>query len=226
VVGGYIFVTVMGISVVLVPMFTLSHSFSTKPLKIAIALMSIGVTLVALSSLTEFVLFEYIGYTLSIISLGFYVYIIYIIYKIRPRKENDIYIKSLWFSYGILVVAILLGILYFITHRHELLLASGWLIFYGFVSFLITGHIYKIVPFLVWFERFSPLVGKQKVPMLADMVPLRSSEAQLVFSMIGVLMVTYAIIFSDGMFIKAGASFLMVGALAYLRSLMYMINFK
>ena len=98
--------------------------------------------------------------------------------------------------------------------------------FYGFFAFLITGHIYKIVPFLVWFERFSPLVGKQKVPMLADMVPYRSSQAQFVFSSVGVILVTVAIIIQSDKLMSAGASFLVVGAFAFLRSLLYMINFK
>jgi len=78
----------------------------------------------------------------------------------------------------------------------------------------------------VWFERFSPLVGKQKVPMLADMVPKNSSQAQFVFSSIGVVIVTLAILFQSNIYINAGASFLVVGAFAFLRSMFYMINFK
>jgi hypothetical protein len=226
VVGGYIFVTIMGLSLVLVPMFTLSHSFSTKPLEIAIALMSVGVVSVVISSLSDIVWFEYIGYTLSAVSLGFYFYIIYIIYATRPRKENDVYAISLMFSYISMLVSLALGVIYFITQIHELLLACGWLFFYGFFAFLITGHIYKIVPFLVWFERFSSLVGKQKVPMLADMVPYKSSQAQFIFCAIGVVLVTIAIIIKSDSMIGAGASFLIMGAFAFVRSLFYMINFK
>ena len=226
VVGGYIFITAMGLSIVLVPMFTLSHGFSQKPLEIAITLMSVGVVSVVISSLSNIAFFEYLGYFLSAISLVFYFYIIYIIYSTRPRKENDVYAISLMFSYVAMLVSIVLGIIYFATAKHEFLLACGWLFFYGFFAFLITGHIYKIVPFLVWFERFSPLVGKQKVPMLADMVPQRSSQAQFVFCAVGVILVTIAIITKNEQFISAGASFLMVGALAFVRSLFYMINFK
>jgi len=226
VIGGYISITIMGLSVVLVPMFTLSHGFSMRPLEISISLMSLGVILVVFSSFFGFEILEYIGYLLSIISLGFYFYLIYVIYDTRPRKENDVYAISLMFSYISMIVAIVLGFLYFMSQKEELLLASGWLLFYGFFAFLITGHIYKIVPFLVWFERFSPLVGKQKVPMLADMVPYKSSQAQFIFSAIGVVLVTIAILTQSDMLIGAGASFLVVGAFAFIRSLFYMINFK
>jgi len=226
VIGGYISITIMGLSVVLVPMFTLSHGFSMRPLEISISLMSVGVVLVVLSSLLDFEILEYLGYILSIVSLGFYFYLIYIIYDTRPRKENDVYAISLMFSYISMIVAIVMGLLYFMSQKEELLLASGWLLFYGFFAFLITGHIYKIVPFLVWFERFSPLVGKQKVPMLADMVPYKSSQAQFIFSAIGVVLVTLAILIKSDMLIGAGASFLVVGALAFIRSLFYMMNFE
>ena len=103
---------------------------------------------------------------------------------------------------------------------------SAWLFFFGFFGFTITGHMYKIVPFLVWFERYSPLVGKQKVPMLADMLPTQSSSAQLTFTVLGVITIVFAILLQDAMLIKAGASFLTFGALAFLRTIVYMINYK
>ena len=226
VVGGYILITIMGLSIVLVPMFTLSHGFSMKPLEISIFMMSLGVISVVLSALFKVVFLEYIGYALSFSSLGFYFYIIYIIYKTRPRKENDVYAISLMFSYISMLIAVAMGIAYFMFGNEVLLLASAWLLFYGFIGFLITGHIYKIIPFLVWFEKFSPLVGKQKVPMLADMVPQKSSQAQFIFSAVGVVLITIAILMKNEMLIGAGASFLVVGAFAFIRSVLYMINFK
>ena len=226
VIGGYIMITVMGLSIVLVPMFTLSHGFSMKPLQTSVALMSIGVVLVVIGSFFAIQFIEYLGYLSSIVSLFFYFYIIYIIYSTRPRKENDVYAISMMFSYISMLIAIAIAILYFITNKEEFLLASGWMLFYGFISFLVTGHIYKIIPFLVWFERFSPLVGKQKVPMLADMVPYKSSQAQFIFSAIGVILIAIAIATKTDILISAGASFLVVGAVAFVRTIHYMINFK
>jgi hypothetical protein len=226
VIGGYIAITIMGLSIVLVPMFTLSHSFSMKPLQVSITMMSIGVVLVVLASLFKQDIVEYIGYTFSFVSMLVYFYLIYNIYKIRPRKENDIYAISLMFSYLSMIVSLILAALYLVMHKEQYLVASGWLLFFGFFAFLITGHIYKIIPFLVWFERFSPLVGKQKVPMLADMVPLKSSQAQFVFSAIGVVIVTIAILLKSDIYLNAGASFLVIGAFAFVRSMLYMINYK
>ena len=226
VLGGYILITIMGLSIVLVPMFTLSHSFSLRPLEISVSTMSVAVVVAIIASIFHVELLSYVADVLALISLLVYFYLIFIIYKTRPRKENDIYAISLMFSYSAMIVAILLGLIYFVTQSERFLLASMWMLFSGFFAFLITGHIYKIIPFLVWFEKFSPLVGKQKVPMLADMVPYKSSQAQFVFCAVGVVLVAFALVFQSTVFIDAGASFLLMGTLAFMRSVFYMINFK
>ena len=226
VIGGYITITLMGLSVVLLPMFGLSHGFSLKPLEVALYMMGFGVVSVVLSSLLSVEILAYIGYALSIVALLVYFYLITVIYKTRARKEIDIYTKSLLFAYFSLVGAIVSGVVYFLTSLEPFLLVAGWLMFFGFFGFAITGHIYKIIPFLVWFERFSPLVGKQKVPMLADMLPERSSEAQLVFNGAGVVLIAFGLGFESTQILHAGASFMIVGAAAFVRSVFYMINFK
>ncbi len=226
VIGGYIVITIMGLSIVLIPMFTLSHSFSLKPLEIGMTLMSLSVVFVIISSLFNISWLAYLAYFMAFIAMISYFYLIYVIYKTRPRKESDVYILSLIFSYSAMLLALVIGALYFLVGKESYLLAAVWLLFFGFFAFLITGHIYKIIPFLVWFEKFSPLVGKQKVPMLADMVPYKSSQAQLIYSAIGVLLVTTAILLGSDVLIGAGASFLVIGSLAFVRSVFYMINFK
>ena len=226
VIGGYIIIALMGLSVVLLPMFGLSHGFSMRPLDISISLMSVSVVMVVISSFLKYIVIEYIAYTLAVISMIIYLYLIYTIFKTRARKEIDIYVMSLFFGYLSMIVSVIFGVLNFFIVYEPLLIASGWLMFFGFFGFVITGHMYKIIPFLVWFERFSPLVGKEKVPMLVDMVPKKSSQAQFIFCAIGVSIVALAILMQNDTMIKAGASFLVVGAFALVRNVFYMINFK
>ena len=165
-------------------MFWLSHSFSWKPITYALYCISFGVISVTLSALFDSSTLEYTGYGFSIFALCLYFYQVYIIFKTRVRMDKDIYLKSLIFSYGSLFLAIIMGIVYIFNESTNLLLTIGWLLFLGFITFIINGHLYKIVPFLVWYQRFSPLIGKQKVPMLADMVPVKSSKFQFVFARI------------------------------------------
>ncbi len=226
VLAGYVGVTIMGMSLILLPMFWLSHSFSWKPVTYALYIVSFGVISVVLSSLFDNNILEYIGYISTLIALCFYFYQIYIIYKTRVRMDNDIYLHSLIFSYSSLIITIILGIVYMIYPSTNLLLTIGWILFLGYVTFIINGHLYKIVPFLVWYERFSPLIGKQKVPMLADMVPVFSAKFQFMFSSLGVFIGAFGIFYGNNDIFKVGISFLFVGSIFMIKDLMFMINFK
>ncbi|WP_052502583.1 hypothetical protein [Halarcobacter anaerophilus] len=107
-----------------------------------------------------------------------------------------------------------------------LLLSLSWLGIFGFITFLITGHLYKIIPFLVWYERFSPYVGKRKVPMLADMIPVKSANMQFLFSTFGVVVISIGLLFINEVVYKSGVSLLSVGAIFLLKDILYMIRFK
>jgi len=226
IVGGYIGVTIMGLSLILLPMFGLSHNFSQTPITVAVYMLTVGIIIVTISAIFDLELIKYVGYVLSIASLFIYFYQIVMIYKTRARKENDVWVKSMFFAYFSLIVSLILGFSYLLNPVDSLILGSGWLFFTGFIGFIVSGHLYKIVPFLVWFERFSPLVGKQKVPMLADMVPTKSALYQLIFTSAGITICTIGLLFSHDTIFKIGASFLVVGAAYLTHGLFYMTGFK
>ena len=226
VVFGYVILTIMALSLILLPMFGLSHNFSQKPLNNAVIIMTIAVSLVLISSLFDIKYIDKLAYLLSITSLLIYFYQIFLIYKTRARKENDVYILSLFFAFISFISAITLGLLFIFVEYEPLLLSAAWLLFSGFFAFVINGHLYKIVPFLVWFEKFAPLVGKQKVPMLADMVPEKGANFQFIFASIGVIISTMGLLFISDEIFKAGASFLCVSAIFLLMNLLHMIRFK
>ena len=223
---GYILITIMALSMILIPMFGLSHNFSQKPLNLAVISMSTAVLLMIISSLFSITYIDILAYILTTVSLIIYFYQIYLIYKTRARKENDIYVKSLFFSFISFLFSICLGISYIVTKDENILITAAWLMFSGFFSFVISAHLYKIVPFLVWFEKFSPLVGKQKVPMLADMVPVKGANYQFIFALLGVVISTLGLLFLLDSLFKAGISFICISAIFLLKNLLYMIRFK
>ncbi|MRI59023.1 MAG: hypothetical protein C6H99_05910 [Epsilonproteobacteria bacterium] len=227
VVGGYVLLTIYGISLVLLPMFGLAHGFDEKPVHIAFKLMIWAVGLVFAGSFVGADFLSQIGYLLAILSVAFYFYQIYLIYKTRVRKELDIWYKSILFGYGSFALAVVLGFIYILSGAtlDSVLHASFWFLFV-FFAFLINGHLYKIVPFLVWFHRFSPLVGKQKVPMLHEMYPKRQAEFEFWFSAAGALLVGIGLLSVNQELFKAGASFLFAGAIFLATSVKWMLNFR
>lgn len=49
----------------------------------------------------------------------------------------------------------------------------------GWAGCLINGQLYKIVPFLVWYDRYAHVAGTAPVPLLREMYDARSGEANL-----------------------------------------------
>jgi len=130
------------------------------------------------------------------------------------------------FGYSAFFIAWLLGIGYFLSGAlFENILHTGMWLLFTFFIFLINGHLYKIVPFLVWFHRYSDKVGKEKVPMLHEMYPKKQADFQFYFSVAGAVLIALALLSQNGLLMRAGSSFLSIGALFLVFSLFWMLRF-
>ena len=223
---GYLGITIISMSYILIPMFWLSHSFNNIYLKIAFYKISFGVVLVVFSQIFDLYIFEYLGYFEVLLGFIFFIYQLYLIFKTKVRKQKDIYYRYIVFSVINFIIALVLVCFYFVLSNDYLLFISGFIFLLGFLTTIITAHLYKIIPFLVWFHRFSSLVGKQKVPMLADMVPVKSSDFGFAFYLLGFILSLIAFIFSSDILFKSAVSFLFVGTSFIVKDVFYIINFK
>jgi len=213
VLGGYVMLTIMGLSLTLIPMFSLAHGFDEKPIRIAFNTLITGVGLVFVSALFGQEWLMTIGYIVSFVAVMFYTWQIYIIAELTVRKEMDVWAKSMIFAFGALLFSMATGAVSILTGDASMLHTTVWFFLLGFVSFMIIGHLYKIVPFLVWFERFAPLVGKEKVPMLNEMYSKEGANMMFNFTVVGVVVGGLGLLFESNMLFKAGGSFLFFGAI-------------
>ena len=225
VLGGYVLLTIMGLSLTLIPMFSLAHGFDETAIKRAFKLVIIGVGVVFVGAILSLEWLMMIGYAINFIGAFFYVWQIYIIAKLTVRKELDVWAKSMIFAFASLIVAMITGAIALLTNIEVMLHTAVWFFVLGFVSSMITGHLYKIVPFLVWFERFAPLVGKEKVPMLHEMYNKEGANMMFWFTVAGVTMGGAGLLFESDLFFKAGASFLVVGAVFLYTTMKKMLSY-
>ncbi len=92
----------------------------------------------------------------------------------RPRKDASL---TFWYgSQAAALAAVVCAALALPADDERLLLATAWLAAAGWAAGTIHGMLTRIVPFLVWFHRFSHLVGLQAVPPMNRLWPERWSR--------------------------------------------------
>jgi hypothetical protein len=225
VIGGYVILTIVGLSMILLPMFGLAHGFDDSSGNLSFKLMVVGVIIHLISTLIKIETGKFLSFIIMFASITLYIKQIYLIYKVRARKEIEIWIQSMFFGYASLILSTVLAIFALIFNKESLILSSGWFLLLGFVGFLITGHLYKIIPFLVWFEKYAPLVGKEKVPMLNEMYPKKLSNYQFYFTSLGVVITGVGTLLENIYAYRVGLVLITVGAFFLLLSVKFMLSF-
>jgi hypothetical protein len=217
--GGFVFFVVMGVSLVLLPMFSLSHGVSTIYMKFAFVFMNFGLLLALLGAL-------HVTVGLVVVGLVFYIYQYALILKNRMRKKREYWFYHVSFALFSLSLALVFGFLGAMSMDENLIKIALWFVLVGFGFHFIVGHLYKILPFLIWYEFISPLVGKQKVPMLHEMIDEKGAYIQLILSSFGVLIYGIGLVLHVKSILILGVVCLLVAALFLLKVLYGTYKFK
>ena len=56
------------------------------------------------------------------------------------------------------------------------------------ISLFVAAHYYRIVPFLVWYHRFGPLIGRRAVPKVSELFSARVATGAVVALLGGALL--------------------------------------
>ncbi len=153
---GVFLLSVLGVGYRLVSMFTLSHGVDEEVLGLTLWFLNLG--------LLGLVLGERLGGVLLGLGVGLALYDTYRILKHRTRRSLDIGVQHYLAALGFLILA--LGAL----ALGRPIPFGVWFVL-GFLGLVITGMLYKILPFLVWTHRYAPKVGRERVPLLKEMLP-------------------------------------------------------
>lgn len=181
--AGWFSLTIFAVGYRLVPMFALSHGFSERRHGIAALLLAVGTAaggLVGATGLGRGML-PFIG---AMILAAFVVFVFDIREIVMHRRRRRMELVT-WFSLvaiGFGILASLLVWLALLGFRPSWLGPGAWLtgIVYtalmGWISLMMVGQLYKIIPFLIWLHRYSERAGREAVPLVRD---LYSAEAGL-----------------------------------------------
>ena len=93
--------------------------------------------------------------------------------SLRKRKRSDA--SLLFWRAGLIsalsMIPITLAALWLPDPRWQVLF--GWVAIWGWAAMIMHGMLSRIVPFLVWFHRYSPRVGLEPVPSMRSLLSQR-----------------------------------------------------
>jgi hypothetical protein len=175
---GFFMMLIVGVSYKLVPMFTLSEIQSHRRAIASVALLNVGLAGSFITILLRSTWKPVFALVLAV-AVAIYLTEIAAIVHARKRPALDWGIKFFLTAIILLMPLSALGVLLswpllpLNAFTGQLENLYGFLGLFGVVTFAIVGMLYKIIPFLVWFGRYSQWVGRTRVPALADMYSAR-----------------------------------------------------
>lgn len=188
---GWLTCTLIGVSYTLARMFALAHGHTDRTGRLIFWLLNGGVWLLALGFSFDWQPLIIMGGLVLIAAVWLFGYDYWCLLRVRHRKLLDVtqYHAIASVVYLVLVVPLGIGAVVFGWHQQGALVALALAALVGWLGQSIIGYLYKIVPFLIWHDRYGPLVGRQKVPLMRDMVHARWARAAFWLLNIGLVAV-------------------------------------
>jgi hypothetical protein len=183
---GWLSCTLMGVSYTLVRMFALVHDHGDTLGRRIFLLLNGGILGLAAGFALGWVWLQALAGLSLIAATWLFAYDYQRMLRARKRRLLDVTQRHAAVAVGYLAVVMPVGVALALVGgiRQPTLVALGLAALVGWLGQSMLGYLYKIVPFLVWQTRYAPLVGRQRVPLMRDLV--RQRAAQVSFWLINV----------------------------------------
>jgi hypothetical protein len=211
---GWVMLVMVGVAHRLLPMFLLSHGATERFGAAAVWMLASGVTLLlalhhGLNTFTTWTVAALIaGGVASFVAQA----ALYFRHRKKPALDPGLRLAATALAF--LVVALVIAPFFIAQGISAPRVAVAYVttLLLGGISLFVAGHYYKIVPFLVWYHRFGPLVGKRPVPRVAELYSARLGNLALVLLAAGVVGLVVVTIIGAASVARVPASIFAVGA--------------
>lgn len=166
---------ISAVSYQVVPMFYLTPSYPGWAMRAITAAQAIalagGVACLALGAAPETTALAFAPGALAV--FGLHPALTLVAIRRRKRKRPDA--SLLFWKAGLAVALCLLpaAALALFADDFRFPMLFGWLLVWGFGACIVHGMLGRILPFLVWFHRYSKRAGKEPVPSMRQLLPER-----------------------------------------------------
>lgn len=219
---GWFLLLVIGIASRLIPMFLISKYQNPKLLWIVYFLLNTSlVGFILLFFYSDFKALNFLPVVAVFAAIVLFIRYCYMAYKQRIRKQVDEQVKlsllSVWmFILPIVLLVIALGFLISgAGEKLNLVVAYGFLIFFGWLTAIILGMTFKTLPFIVWNKVYHQRSGLGKTPNPKDLF------SDPIFKIMGAVYIGGLFIFAAGivmsnlLLLRSGAILLTLTAILY-----------
>lgn len=210
--AGWIFMVVIGVAHRLLPMFLLSLGASERWGPMAAGLVAGGVGWMVVFHHGPPLLSRWIPAVLLVAGVAAFLAQArsYFAHRVKPRLDPGLRLAG--GALGLLAVGLVLGVVWVTGGSARAATAYVAAVVAGLTLF-VAAHYYKIVPFLVWFHRFGPLVTERSVPKVSELYSARvagTGAGLMAAGLAGLVMATLA---GAGGWGRAAAGVALAGAL-------------
>jgi hypothetical protein len=169
---GWLSSLLMGVSYTLVRLFALAHGHDDRLGRVIFVLLQVSIVGLALGFLSSWLALILLGGGALVVTALLFTYDFWCMFRTRHRKLLDVtqYHSMAAVVYFCLVVPAGIASVAFGWQQPAVFAALGMAALVGWLGQSTIGYLYKIVPFLVWHTRYGPLVGREKVPLMRELV--------------------------------------------------------
>jgi len=217
---GFFVMLIVGVSYRLIPMFTLTEIQSKRRAALSILLLNIGLA----GSVVTILLrsdWKPVFAVVAVVGLALFGWELRARLRARKRPALDWGLKTFLVAVAMLIAVSLLGLvlswpgLPMNPFFGMLENVYGFLGLLGVVALAILGMLHKILPFLVWFGVYSPHVGRAQLPLTSQMVSERAQAAGLGTYLVGLGIISVAILRESELLVRVGGGFLFASLLLF-----------
>ena len=223
---GFVILLIMGISIILIPMFGSAKRISDNEFKNSFYTIALGVSVMMLSPFFYTYSMQNIAYTITTVSILLYFYQLYKMTSSRARVKHDIWARSMYVAFIAFILSSFMLIVYLFNEDAIYLRVGMWLMFIGFFGSIIIGNFYKILPFLIWFHIYSPLIEERTVPMLHQLLPVKLANLQWFYSLSGLILTTAALFIQNSRLFTGGVVLLATASLIFFIIIIKLLKVK
>jgi hypothetical protein len=214
---GIFIILIVATSYRLVPMFTISRVQNARRAGWSIAMVNAGVASVAVSILFQSP-WKLAAALLAVAGLALFGLELRAILGARTRPELDWGMRQFLTGITLLAPLAILSLvlcwpgLPMMPRLENVYAVLG---VFGVLLCSLLGMLYKILPFFIWFNRYSGEVGRRSVPQISDLYSPRLQAAGYWLHLGGLLLLTTAAALPNRPIATAGSALLAVAVLTF-----------